>query len=522
MTARRHHLPGRRRTRVVVVGHGMAATRFVDDVTRHSADVAVTVLGDEPRGGYNRVLLTSVLAADFPRSDVWTHDAGWYRERGVTVRDGTEVTGIDRAASLVTCADGTQVGYDRLVLATGGIPAVPPITGLRSGPGGRLLDGCHTFRTLADCEALLAEACQARRAVVLGGGVLGLEVARALSELRVDVRVVHRPGTLMDAQLDPDGAAVLRRVVQDLGIDCHLSTMARAVYGRNRVAGVVLDDGVTLDCDFLVAACGIKPDTTLADKAGLATRHGVLVDDAMRSVSDQDVLAIGDCAEHRGRVYGLAAPALEQATVAARTVLTDRPAGGVGANPPAGRYSGSATVTRLKARGVELASMGEVGPEPHDEDDTEVVKLVDPARGRYAKLITRDGRLIGAVILGDADVAASVTVAYDRQSILPPDRMRLLTGGGQPAADPADLPDAAAVCRCNAVTAGEIRTCAGRGARSVAAIARETMATTGCGTCRSTVAALLTGRAATTRVGDGDAGPDDRHEADRVPGGRTR
>ncbi|HEX6470046.1 MAG TPA: FAD-dependent oxidoreductase [Streptosporangiaceae bacterium] len=499
--------------RVVVVGHGMAATRFVEELTGNSAGVEVTVLGGEPRGSYNRVLLTSVLAGDYPRDGIWTHDAGWYRDRGVTVRDGIQVTGIDRAASLVTGADGSRFGYDRLVLATGGVPNVPPVAGLRADRSGGLLAGCHTFQTLADCEALLADARHARRAVVVGGGVLGLEVARALSERGPTVRVVHRSGALMDAQLDPDGAAVLRRTVDELGIGCHLSTVARAVAGRDRVTGVVLDSGSTLDCDLLVVACGIKPDTALATGAELATRRGVLVDDAMRSVTDQRVLAIGDCAEHRGRAYGLVEPAFEQAAVAARTVLAGAP----------GRYSGSRTVTRLKARGVELASMGEVAPEPYDEDGVEVVKLIDPARGRYVKLVIRNGRLVGAVALGDADVAASVTVAYDRRSILPPDRVRLLSGGEQPGTDPADLSDATAVCRCNAVTAGQIRTSAGRGARSVAAVARETKATTGCGSCRSAVAALLAARPAQRAAPNRRRCTlsDDRCDEERVPGGRT-
>jgi assimilatory nitrate reductase electron transfer subunit len=480
--------------RVVVAGHGLAAARFVAELTASASDMAVTVLGDEPCGGYNRVLLTSVLAGECGLADVFVHDRAWYADRGVTVRDDCPVTGIDRGRSVVRCADGSQAWYDMLVLATGAAPRVPAVPGLRPGASGRLLGGCHLFRTLADCEALLAEAGDARRAVVAGGGVLGLEAARALAGLGVPVHLVHRTGSLMDAQLDRDASAVLRRVVQDLGITCHLAAEPRAVRGTaGRVTGVVLADGTTLGCDLLVLACGARPDTRLATAAGLAAGRGVVVDDAMRSISDPRVVAIGDCAQHRGRVHGLAAPAFEQAAVAAAAVAGSCGDGPAAAAPAAGgpAYRGSRLVTRLKASGIELAAMGDTGAESHDEGGPEVIKYIDPVRGTYFKLVIAGGRLAGALVLGDADAAAAVTVAYDRQSILPPDRARLLFEGCGPAASPADLPAEAVVCRCNAVTAGEVRACAEGGAASVAAIARTTMATTGCGTCRPAVAALL-------------------------------
>ena len=467
---------------VVVAGHGMAAARFAAELTARRRDIAVHVLGDEPRGGYNRVLLTTLLAGACGTGDLFLDDPRALAGRGITVSDGTTVTGIDRRRQEAVCADGSRLGYDRLVLATGSVPVVPAIDGLRC-DAGRLLPGCHTLRTLADCEALTAQARHARRVVVAGGGVLGLEAACALAGLGIDVQVVHRGPALMEAQLDHDAAAVLRRTLTGLGIGCHLGAAPLAVTGDDRISGLILNDGRRLDCDLLVLACGTMPDTALAAAAGLATGRGVLVDDAMRSVSDPHILAIGDCAQHRGRVYGIAAPALRQAAVAAATVAE-------GAAPPL-TYAGSPVVTRLKARGVELASMGEVAPEPHDGGDHEVVKLIDPVRGVYLKLVVTNGRLAGAVTLGDPDAVAAATVAFDQQSILPPDRLRLLLGAGPGSGAPEELPDGARVCHCNAVTAGEIRSCVARGNQTVAAVARETLATTGCGTCRPAVIALL-------------------------------
>lgn len=467
---------------VVVAGHGMAAARFAAELTARSRGIAVHILGDEPRGGYNRVLLTTMLAGGCGPGDLFLDDPPSLASRGITVRDGTAVTGIDRVRRVAACSDGSEMAYDRLVLATGSMPVVPAIDGLRR-DAGQLLAGCYTLRTLADCDALLAAASRARRVVVAGGGVLGLEAACALAGHGIEVQLIHRRRILMEAQLDPDASAVLHRVLTGLGVRCHLGTTPLAVLGNGRVTALALDDGRRLGCDLLVLACGTMPDTTLAMAAGLAAGRGVMVDDAMRSVSDPHILAIGDCAEHRGRVYGTAAPALRQAAVAAATVAG-------GAAPPL-TYTGSPVVTRLKASGVELASMGEVTPEPHDSGDREVVKLIDPVRGVYLKLVVTHGRLAGAVVLGDPGAAAAATVAFDQQSILPPDRLRLLLSAGPAGAAPEDLPDAARVCHCNAVTAGQIRSCAARGNRTVAAVARKTLATTGCGTCRQAVTALL-------------------------------
>ena len=471
--------------RVAVIGHGMAAGRLVEEIVARdrSGRCRISVFGDEPHGAYNRVLLSGVLAGTHGAADVQLHRPGWHAAHGVTVHRGLRVTALDRTAREVVTADGQRHGYDVAVLATGSAPLLPPLRGLVR-PDGTLLPGAFAFRTLADCEGLLAAAGQGKRAVVVGGGLLGLEAARGLLARGLEVEVVHQAPRLMEAQLDHDGAAVLRRLMTELGVSSYLEARATAVLGDEQVTGLRLADSYTLDCDLLVVACGIRPNTHLASEAGLAVRRGVVVDDALRSPTDPDVLAIGECAEHRGQVYGLVAPAWEQASAAAGTIVD---------GAPARPYTGSRLVTRLKAMGVELAAMGETQHDPHDQGDgaAEVLSFVDPVRGTYKKLVIRDGRLAGALLLGDIATVADVTLAFDRQSRLPADRLHLLFAGlGRPG-EPGELPDEAAVCHCNAVSAGAVRACAADGAATVADVAGATRATTGCGTCRTAVAALL-------------------------------
>jgi assimilatory nitrate reductase electron transfer subunit len=478
------------RRKVVVVGHGMAGGRFVEELWALDPDgSAITVIGDERHGAYNRVLLSSVLAGSHAPEDVLLRSPEWYAGRGIEVRSGTRVTCLDREAQIVVTDDGAHTPYDSLVLATGSAPLLPPLRGLRRDDG-ELLEGVFAFRTLDDCAGLLAASREAKRAIVVGGGLLGLEAARGLLSRGLDVEVVHGAPRLMNNQLDDDGAAVLRRVMGTLGVASYLDAQASAVEGDEVVTGLRLADQFTLDCDLVVIACGIVPNTHLAAEAGLAVERGIVVDDSLRSVDDPAILAIGECAQHDGVTYGLVAPAWEQAAVAASTV---------GHGEPTAAYRGSKLVTRLKAMGVDLAAMGDTHADPHaDADGTdaaEVLAFVDPIRGTYKKLVIRDGKLAGAILLGDISTVAEVTLAFDRQTQVPADRLHLLFGaqrGGTTPLDPATLPDDATVCHCNAVPAGQIRACARAGRTSVADVAETTRATTGCGTCRGTVTALLT------------------------------
>jgi NAD(P)H-nitrite reductase large subunit len=461
-------------TRVVVVGNGMAGARIADELARRG--VEVLVLGAETQPAYNRILLSDVLAGKRRHADIELPAHG-----GAVRRLGAEVVGVDRGARTVTVADGAAYAYDALVLATGSTAVVPPVHGI-AGPSGKLLEGVHVFRTVEDCAAIAAHAGRARKAVVVGGGLLGLEAARGLMQHGLQVDVVHGMGHLMDVQLDAVGGAVLRRAVERLGVGVHLGSFASSVTGGRRVTGVGLADGRHVDGDLVVLACGVRPQVELARRAGLAVERGVVVDDALRT-SDPDVYAVGECAQHEGQVYGLVAPAWEQAAVLAE-VLTGGDA----------RYTGSRTVTRLKAMDLEVAAMGDVTPGLADcAGGVEVLQWADPVRGVYKKLVVRDGVVVGAVLLGDLSTAGTVTQAFDRGTPLPGERLHLLFAGLGAATE--SEPDDDVVCTCNAVTAGTLRGCAERGLRTVAEVAAETRATTGCGTCTSSVAALLKRRA---------------------------
>ncbi len=453
---------------VVVVGNGMAGARVVEELLRRDPTLEVTVFGAEKQAAYNRILLSDVLAGKRPAAEVTLRAVD-----GVVRHLGTEVVAIDRAARTVRTADGSLTAYDALVLATGSLPIVPAVQGI-AGPDGKLLDGVFVFRTLEDCDAIAARAKRSNRAIVVGGGLLGLEAARGLLQHGLQVEVVHGMGHLMDVQLDAPGGAVLRRSVEALGVGVHLGSFASRVLGTRSVTGVGLADGRQVAGDLVVLACGVRPQVELARSAGLEVGRGILVDDELRT-SDDAVYAIGECAQHNGEVYGLVAPAWEQAAVLA-DVLTGRPAA----------YTGSRLVTRLKAMDLEVAAMGDTSPTLDDAvDGLEVVVLSDPARHVYKKLVVRDGCLVGALLLGDLATAGTVTQHFDRQTPLPADRISLLVA---PRRATAVHEDADTVCTCNAVTAGQIRQ---SGCHTVAEVALKTRATTGCGTCTSLVKTLL-------------------------------
>jgi nitrite reductase (NADH) large subunit len=488
--------------RVVVVGHGMAGGRVADELRRRGA--AVTVFAAEPHHRYNRILLSSLLAGRTRESDITLPESA-----GVELRQGVEVTAIDPARRTVTASDGSITDYDALVLATGSRPWFPPVAGLWRGE--HLVAGAVGFRTLDDCRRILTRAGDARHAVVLGGGLLGLEAAHGLARRGLAVQVVHAAGHLMERQLDPGAADVLARALRGMGIGLRTGVLATEVAGDRRVRAVRLADGTELAADLLVVACGVRPETTLAGDAGLTVKTGVVVDDALRT-SDPAIYAVGDCAEHAGVVYGLVAPAWEQSRVAAE-VITGGDA----------RYPGSRLVTRLKTAGVDLAVLGDSA---HlSEPDVEAVTFSDPARGTYQKVVVRDGRVHAAILLGDNPTVGSVVQLYDRAAPVPADRRALLlAGAGVATPDPADespalIPDRAVVCRCNAVTKGAITRAWLDGARDVDAVVDVTRAGTGCGGCRDAVAGICGWLAASDAapVAAGPAGPVDQTTESQQP-----
>jgi NAD(P)H-nitrite reductase large subunit len=450
---------GSGRERLVVVGHGMAATRLVEELVRADAGHEITVVGDERHPGYNRVLLSAVVEGTHRDDDVLLRDTQWYADRGVRLVSGRRVLELDRASRTLRLDDGTVYGYDRLVLATGSRPLVPPIRGLVTPDG--LHPDVHAFRSLDDCHRLRGQAFAGRRAVVVGGGLLGLQVARALSVRGLSVEVVEVGPHLMRTQLGDPAARVLERQVRRLGTEVY--TGARAAGFSD--SGLRLDNGYVLTTDLLVLACGSRPATKLAERSGLMVRRGVVVNDRLASVDDPCVHAIGDCAEHRGRVHGFVGPAWEQAGVLAR-VLTGEDV----------RYDGSRVVARLRANGLEVAVLGD--PE-HVAGD--VVEMTNPLQGAYRKLVMRDGVVRAGVLVGDLARVGTITQHYDRaRSVGPAEAGWLLYGDGTPG--PVAAPDDAEICACAGVSAGRIRACV-----DVEDVVTTTRAGTGCGGCRDAV-----------------------------------
>ncbi|MGY1773334.1 nitrite reductase large subunit NirB [Blastococcus sp. SYSU D00813] len=465
------------RARLVVVGNGMAGARFVEEVLERGGgeQFRITVFGDEPHGNYNRIMLSPVLAGESSEDEIVLNSHDWYADNGVDLRAGVRVERADTAAKVVYGSDGSVTPYDHLVLATGSYSWIPPMSGVRTADGA-LLPGVYGFRTIDETRAMLEATGRCRRAVVMGGGLLGLEAARALQGHGLQVDLVHAMPWLMNAQLDAEAGAILKRSVEELGITVHLDVLATEVLGTEHVTGVVLKDGRRLDCDLLVVAAGVRPHTDVAVRSGLEVERAIVVDDQLRT-DDPDVYAIGECAQHRGSVYGLVAPAWEHANVLA-DVLT-------GTDPTA-EYTGSRTATKLKVAGVDVATMGVSTPE---RDDDEFLVISEPRRGVHLSVVVRDDRLVGATLLGDTRKVAYLTQAFDRGSPLPEERIRLLVdlSDGAEEVGVAEMPADSQVCNCNGVTKGAICGAVADGCGSVGAVMDRTRAGKGCGSCKSLV-----------------------------------
>ncbi len=457
--------------KVVVVGNGMAGVGAVAELVGKPRPPAITVFGDEPYGGYNRIALSDILASAKNTADAFTHPREWYAERGIELHAGARVAAVDLAGREVVTCSGERHVYDRLLLATGSVPFLPPIAGMNR-------DGVFTFRNLDDTEGMIRWAGRHARAVVVGGGLLGLEAARGLTNRGMVVTVVHLASHLMEQQLDAGAGDLLRRRVERMGIPVRLHCTVEEVLGGERVEAVRLSTGETVDADLVVIATGIRPNVALALDAGLRVNRGIVVDDAM-ATSANGVYAVGECVEHRGRTYGLVAPLIEQARVAADSIAGEGRL----------RYEGSITSATLKVAGIQLTSMGRMAE--HAETDESLV-YADTGAEVYKKVLIRNNRIIGAIFLGD-DAGSRVigelmATGQDVSGI----RNSLFVGSVSDPVSAVDLPDTALVCNCHGVTKGEIaaaireKGCASRGQ-----VAECTRATTGCGGCAGLVEELL-------------------------------
>ncbi len=461
--------------KLVIIGAGMASGRVIDHLIDMAPDAFhITLVNAEPRGNYNRIMLSPVLSGEKTYSDIVTHDDAFYARHGIATRFGTPVTAIDRAGRNVTVGDET-VPYDKLLIATGSAPFIIPVPG-------RDLPGVVTYRDLDDTNAMIAAATRGGHAVVIGGGLLGLEAAAGLAERGMAVTVLHLMGHLMERQLDPAAGYLLRRDLESRGITVRLQASTKAIIGDGRAEAVVLEDGTTLPADLVVMAVGIRPETRLATDAGLEVARGIVVN-AQMETSDPDIMAVGECVECAGQLFGLVAPLYDQAKVVAAG-LTGAPA----------VFVPKDTATKLKVTGCDLFSAGNFAEAPGRED----IVFRDPGRGIYKRLVIEDDRLVGAVMYGDtADGNWFFGLIKDGTDIEPM-RETLIFGPaaqGGAAADPlsavAALPPEAEICGCNGVCKGTIVTAIGGGATDLGAVRAATKASASCGTCTGLVEQLL-------------------------------
>jgi NAD(P)H-nitrite reductase large subunit len=460
----------------------MAGAKVVEEVLTRAPDrFNIRMFGAEPHGTYNRILLSSVLGGYQDPEKLWINPLEWYEKHGIFVHKGVKAETIDREQRLVIGAGGNVVEpYDYLILATGSRPFVPPMEGTRQ-------HGVFVFRTLEDCQAIAAYAQDCDRAAVIGGGLLGLEAARGLLSHGLEVTVVEVAPHLMIQQLDPAGAALLKRKMEDMGLRVMLQTQTAQILGNGRATGLQFKDGTTLDTEMVVISCGIRPNVDEARLAGLNVDRAIVVDDQLRT-SDPAIFAVGECAQHANRVYGLVDPVYEQARVLADVIT--------GVKPEIA-YRGSNLATTLKVMGVELMSMGDVqGTAP----DCETVSHLDPIEGIYKKLVVRNNRLVGAILLGTTDPTGRLMRLFKSGEALPGTATDLLLqsnprdalleqGAG---AELMNLPDDTQICNCNGVSKGRILEAIRVGKKgSIDAIGACTKAGTGCGTCQPLLGQFL-------------------------------
>jgi|HubBroStandDraft_1064217.scaffolds.fasta_scaffold00073_38 nitrite reductase (NADH) large subunit len=466
--------------RLVVIGNGMAGMRTVEEVLKRAPGFwDITVFGAEPHVNYDRILLSSVLAGEKDLDAIVIHPREWYESNRIRLFAGDPVVAIDRAARTVTSRSGRAEAYDALLLATGSRPIVPAIPGLE-------LTGSCAFRDIGDVETMIAASRHYGRAVVIGGGLLGLEAANGLAKRGMSVAVVHLMDTLMERQLDAEAGKLLQRELDERGISFFMTGQTEAILGADRVEGVRLADGREVPGDLVVFAIGIRPNADLARLAGLDLNRGILVGDDMRT-SDPRIFAVGECVEHRGKTYGLVAPLWEMAKVCADHLVGDA--------DTVSDYNGTVLATRLKVTGIDLFSAGDF----QGDETTDEVLFRDPARNIYKKLVLRDDRLIGAVLFGDVRDGGWYFQLLREARPLAALRDTVIFGQAfaGAAADPdavvRAMPETAEICGCNGVCKGQILAAiAANGLATLEGVRAHTKASSSCGSCTPLVEQLLT------------------------------
>jgi len=465
---------------LVVIGNGMAPGRLFEHLLDiDSSRYEITIYNAEPRVNYNRLMLSPVLSGEKCYEDIITHDDQWYEQHGVTLHKGTPVDAVDVHKKSITTVAGEENYYDKLIIATGSSPIIIPLPG-------HDLPGVMVYRDLEDVETMLVAAKKVSQAVVIGGGLLGLEAAAGLHEQGMQVSVVHLADHLMEKQLDATAGYLLEQSMAARGLTIYTGANTTAINGTDRVTGVTLQDGTDISAQLVIMAVGIRPSTALAESAGLAVNRGVLVDDQLRTSVDS-VYALGECVEHRGACYGLVAPLYDMAKVLA-SELTDQTA----------QYTGSIVSTKLKVSGIDLFSAGEFLGDDNNECDEEVV-VRDASMGVYKRLIINNNKIKGIVLYGDTSDSAWFLDLLKKQENISDMRPTLLfgqayQGGGDvdPTAAVAALADSAEICGCNGVCKSVVVDSIKAGNHTLEGVRDASKASSSCGSCTGLVEQLLT------------------------------
>ncbi|WP_018758564.1 nitrite reductase large subunit NirB [Paenibacillus terrigena] len=459
--------------KLVMIGNGMAGARCIEEILKRDADMFdITMIGDEPYPNYNRIMLSNVLQGKTTFSEININDWDWYKENHIQLISNERVTEIQREQQQVVTNQGKVIPYDELIIATGSSAFILPVPGHE-------LEGVVGFRTIEDTERMMDAAKQYKKAVVIGGGLLGLEAARGLIDRGMDVHVVHLLPNLMEMQLDREAAKLLQKDLEKQGMKFLMEKKTTEIYGDQRVEGLRFDDGTSVECDLVVMAVGIRPNAAIGREAGLAVGRAIQVNDYMQT-SDPQIYAVGECAEHRGIAYGLVAPLYEQGIVLA-DVLTGKETAG---------YQGSILSTQLKVAGCDLFSGGEI----HESDDTKAIVVQDQLKGVYKKVLVRDNKVVGVVLYGDASDGTRLFSMLKKESDIQEftNASVLHKAGEESGIDVASMSANETVCGCNGVTKGTIvGAILEHGLTTFNEVKAVTKAGGSCGKCRGVVEAIL-------------------------------
>ncbi|HIP94840.1 MAG TPA: NAD(P)/FAD-dependent oxidoreductase [Leucothrix sp.] len=466
------------RQNLVLIGNGMAGMRTIEELLKLEPEkYNITVFGDEPYGNYNRIMLSPVLANEKTLEEVMLNDDNWYKDNNIHFEKGNKVTGVNRTKKEVTAEDGTVVSYDKLLIATGSTSFMLPLPGADK-------YGVIGFRDVKDVDAMIEAAEHYKKAVVIGGGLLGLEAANGLMKQGMDVTVVHIMDTLMERQLDAPAAKMLQKSLEEKGMSFLMDHQTEEILGDERITGLKFTDGTKVDADLLVMAVGIKPNFELAQSAGIHCERGIVVSDTMQTF-DPNIYSVGECVQHRGITYGLVAPLFEQAKVAANHL----------AELGYGRYEGTVTSTMLKVTGIDLFSAGDF----HGDEDTDELLFHDVANGTYKKLVLRDNVIIGACLYGDTidgtwyfQMMKDETNISDFRNTILFGQAHLGDAGHGDETRVAAMADDAEICGCNGVCKGEIVSAiTEKKLFTLDEVRAHTKASASCGSCTGLVESLL-------------------------------